>query len=252
MYIPNMGRIEMTSPGLAGALFSAVQQRVLGLLIGQPGRDFSTSDVIRHVSSGTGAVHRELSRLAAAGILTVAKVGNQKRYRANTASPIFAELRGIVVKTVGVVDPIRTAISPLAGSMAAAFVFGSVAKGEDTSASDIDLMVVSDVLSHADLYAALERAEKTLGRPVNPTVMTAAEWWGKRAAGSSFVTRIRSQPKLFVVGSEDDLDRVAEPRADRPAQGRSAGPRGIRGTHRVRPHPAEGRAQTRPRARKPI
>jgi predicted nucleotidyltransferase len=241
----------MPPSGLAGALFSSVQQRVLGLLFGQPGRDFSTSDVIRHVSSGTGAVHRELARLAAAGILTVAKVGNQKRYRANPASPVFAELRGIVVKTVGVGDPIRAALGPLAGSIAAAFIFGSVARGEDTSASDIDLMVVSDALSHADLYAALEQAEQKLGRPVNPTVMTAAEWRGKRAAGSSFVTRINSQPKLFVVGSEDDLDRVAEPRLDRAAEIGAAGSRRVRGPSGIRPGAAQGRTKPKPRARKP-
>jgi predicted nucleotidyltransferase len=246
-----MGKVSVLPSGLAGALFSSVQQRVLGLFFGRPDRDFSTSDVIRHVSAGTGAVHRELSRLAAAGILTVATVGNQKRYRANTASPIFAELRGIVVKTVGVVDPLRAALAPLAGLIAAAFVFGSVARSEDTSASDIDLMVVSDALSHADLYAALEQAEQKLGRPVNPTVVTADEWRGKRAAGSSFVTRIDSQPKLFVVGSQDDLDRVAEHRLDRAAEGRSAGSRGVRGARGVRPGAAQG-TKPKPRARKPV
>lgn len=247
-----MGKVTIASPGLAGALFSAVQQRVLGLLLGQPDRDFSTSEVIRHVSSGTGAVHRELSRLAAAGILSVAEVGNQKRYRANTTSPIFDELRGIIVKTVGIVDPIRAALTPLRGSIVAAFVFGSVAKGGDTSSSDIDLLVVGDDLSHMDLYAALEPAEKELLRPVNPTVVTASEWRRKLIADASFVTRINSQPKLFVIGSQDDLDRAAEPRSDPTAQFRAAGPRRIRRAPGIRPDPPQGRAKSEPRGRKPV
>jgi len=219
MYIPDMGRIVAKPSGLAGALFSSVQQRVLGLLFGQPERDFSTSEVIRHVGGGTGAVHRELARLAAAGLLSVAAVGNQKRYRANRTSPIFHELRGLVVKTVGLVDPIREALAPYVNAIDVAFVYGSVAKGQDRSASDIDLMILANDLSNTDAYGALASAEAALGRTIEPTVMSPDEWRKRLSDGASFVTRVNSQSKLFVVGSDHDLGRIAEPRQDRIAQG---------------------------------
>jgi predicted nucleotidyltransferase len=213
--------------GLADALFSSVQQRVLGLLFGQAGRDFSVSEVIRHVGGGTGAVHRELARLAAAGILSVEAVGNQRRYRANGESPIFHELRGLIAKTVGVVDPIRQALAPYVDAIDAAFVYGSVAKGEDRSSSDVDLMVIADDLSATDAYGALASAEASLGRRIEPTVISAAEWQRRLAEGASFFVRVRSQPKLFVVGSEHDLERLGEPREDRAAQGRAGRSRGV-------------------------
>lgn len=218
-----MGRSTPRSSGLAGALFSSVQQRVLGLLFGWTERDFSTSEVIRQVAAGTGAVHRELARLAAADVVTVKSVGNQKRYQANPASPIFEELRGLVVKTVGVVDPIRQALMPHADAIATAFVFGSVAKREDTSSSDIDVMIVAQDLSASTAYAALAAAESSLGRRIEPTIVTPAEWREKLSSGASFFARVNAQPKLFVFGSQHDLDRIAESREDRPAQAREAG-----------------------------
>jgi predicted nucleotidyltransferase len=179
--VPNMGRMQTNSPGLAGALFSSVQQRVLGLLLGQPDRDFSTSEVIRHAGAGTGAVHRELSRLASSGILAVQRIGNQKRYHANPDSPVFDELRSLVAKTIGLADPLHRALLPLSAKIDIAFVFGSVARREDRAASDIDLLVIGDDLSYAEVFASLESTEAKLGRPINPTVMTAEEWRRKQA-----------------------------------------------------------------------
>jgi len=119
--------------------------------------------------------------------------------------PIFAELRGLAVKTFGLVEPLRTALEPLADRIAAAFVFGSVAKGTDRASSDVDLLVLSDDLAYADVYATLEQAEIVLARPVNPTVFTRAEWRRKRRARDSFASRIASQPRLFVIGDDDAL-----------------------------------------------
>src|SRR6202158_2728757 len=117
--------------GLANALFSKVQQRVLALIFGHPERSFYTSEIIRGVRSGVGAVERELSRLQRSGLVTVERVGNQKHFRANRDAPIFEELRGLVVKTVGLAEPIRKSFQPYAGAIKAAFVYGSVAKGTD-------------------------------------------------------------------------------------------------------------------------
>jgi predicted nucleotidyltransferase len=186
-------------------LFTPVQQRVLGLLFGQPGRRFQSAEMIRLAKSGTGAVHRQLARLAAAGLVTVTSVGNQKFYQANAASPVFEELSGLIVKTVGIIGPLRRALAPLASAIDAAFVYGSVAKGSDRAGSDIDLFVLSDSVRHEELYGALGPAEKDLGRSINPTVMTRAEWRSKRSTPDSFVARVGSGPHLIILGSEDDL-----------------------------------------------
>ncbi len=206
MILPNMGMISAhASSGLAGALFSPVQQKVLGLLFGQPGRRFQSAELIRLAASGTGAVHRQLRRLEAAGWVTASRVGNQKHYQANEACPAFAELRGLIAKTVGLVEPIRAALEPLSEDISAAFIYGSIAKGEETAKSDIDLLILSETLGLADVYTALQNAESHLGRPVNPNIMTPEEWKKQRQAPDSFAGRIASQPHLFVLGEESDL-----------------------------------------------
>ena len=208
--VPIMGK-KAASPlppaptGLADALFTPVQQRVLGLLFGQPQRRFQSGELIRLAGSGTGSVHRLLTRLATAGLVTTDRVGNQKYYQANAGSPVFAELAGLVRKTVGLAAPLQAALAPLSDGIAAAFVYGSIAKGSDRADSDIDLMVIADAVDYAALYAALPAAEAALARPVNPSLMTRAEWQRKRNESDSFVARIAAQPRLFVIGSDDDL-----------------------------------------------
>ncbi len=193
------------SPSLAGALFTPVQQRVLGLLFGQPDRRFQSAELIRLAKGGTGGVHRQLKRLEASGLVTVTRSGNQLHYQARADSPIFAELHGLIAKTVGLAEPLRRALRAHASSIRAAFVYGSVARGTDRTGSDIDLMVISDSVRYADLFASLQSLEVELGRPVNPTVMTPATWRTKRSRKDSFVSRITSQPRVFVLGTEGDL-----------------------------------------------
>jgi predicted nucleotidyltransferase len=191
--------------GLAEVLFTPVQQRVLGLLFGQPERRFQSAELIRLAGSGTGAAHRLLTRLAATGLVTTERVGNQKHYQANADSPVFAELAGLIRKTVGLVVPLQAALAPLSRKIAAAFVYGSIAKGTDTAASDIDLMVIADKLDYGEVFTALKDAEAALARPVNPNLMKRAEWRRKRAEADSFAARIAAQPRLFVLGSDDEL-----------------------------------------------
>jgi predicted nucleotidyltransferase len=206
MIVPNMGRrAASATTSLADALFSPVQKRVLALLFGQPDRRYQSAELIRLADSGTGAVHRQLSRLAEAGWVTVLRAGNQKHYQANRACPAFTELHGLVVKTVGLVEPLRQALAPKAKGIRAAFIFGSVARGADTARSDIDLMVISERLSYPDIFEAVQGAEVVLARPVNPNVMSLAEWRVKRAKKDSFAARVAGQHRLFVIGSEDDL-----------------------------------------------
>lgn len=202
-----MGTTRDRTPGggISGALFTPVQQRVLGLLFGQPDRRFRSAEIIRLADSGTGAVHRQLGRLAKAGLVLVTHEGNQKYYQARKDSPVFGELHGLIAKTVGIVEPLRAALAPLAGQIRAAFVFGSVAQGTDRAGSDVDLFLLSDSLAYPDVYPALQNAERVLARPVNPTLMREEEWQRKHAEKGSFAARVAAGPKVFVIGDEDAL-----------------------------------------------
>jgi predicted nucleotidyltransferase len=210
--MPNMGtNIKSRDSGakksasLADALFSTIQQRVLAYLFGQPERSFYATELIRLAGGGSGAVQRELARLAGSGLVTVTRVGMQKHFQANPGSPIFAELCAIAQKTVGLAEPLRVALAPLTRRIKAAFVFGSVAKRSDTAASDIDVLVLSDSVDYADVFAMLQTAETKLGRTVNPTVYTPMDWRKKRKDGNVFVLKVAAQPKVFLIGSEEDL-----------------------------------------------
>ncbi len=210
MILPKMGRkkndrSEAAPSGLAGALFTPVQQRVLGLLFGQPARRFQSAELIRLAGSGTGATHRVLKRWAESGLVRVSTQGNQKYYQANAESPVFEELAALVRKTVGLIGPLREALAHLGDRIQAAFVYGSVASGEDQAGSDIDLMVISEELDYQTVFEAVQQAEQRLGRPVNPNMMTLAEWQRRREQRDSFAARLEQKPKLFVLGSEDDI-----------------------------------------------
>jgi len=195
----------MDALSISSALFSKVRQRVLALIFGHPQRSFYTSEIVRTVHSGTGAVERELSRLQRSGLVSVERIGNQKHYRANPRCPVFEELQSLVVKTVAVTEPLKESLAPYADNIKAAFVFGSVAKGADTAASDIDVMVIGNDLNYTDLYAALQNAESVLRRKVSPLFLSPEEWRRKASRKGSFVSKIGALPKIFIFGSEQDL-----------------------------------------------
>jgi hypothetical protein len=212
MIKPILGRVQKSGRSarrsLADALFTRTQQRVLGVLFGAPERSFYASELIRTAGTGSGAAQRELARLDRGGLITSRRIGHQKHYQANPASPLFDELHSIVLKSIGLAEPLRAALKPLLPSIRAAFVYGSVAKASDRAASDINLMLVSDSLSYGEVFSALEKATGRLGRQVNPTVYTMAEFAKRVRAGNAFVTRVLEQPKIWIVGGEDDL-RIA-------------------------------------------
>ena len=208
--MPKMGKSKSSvaptpQAGLAGALFTGTQQRVLGLLFGQPDRSFYATELINLAGVGSGAVQRELARLAQSRLVTVKPVGNQKHYQANPASPIYEELCGVVRKTVGLAEPLRAALAPLAAQIRAAFVYGSIAKKEDTASSDIDLMLVSDTLTYVDAILALQAATAQLGREVNPNIFTPPDFAKRLKEGGSFVSRVMGQPKIWLIGGLGEL-----------------------------------------------
>jgi predicted nucleotidyltransferase len=152
---------------------------------------------IRLATSCSDAVQRELANLAQSGLVTVKSVGSQKHYQANPDSPIFEELCAIVQKTIGLAEPLRDALAPMTHQINAAFVYGSVANKTDTAGSDIDRMLISDGISYGDVFATLEKASNSLGRPVNPIILTRSEFARPLAAHESFLTRVLAQPKIW-------------------------------------------------------
>ena len=197
--------IPPASASLADALFPKVRQRVLAVLFGTPDRSFYANEVIALAQSGTGAVQRELAGLSEVGLLIVSKQGNQKHYQANADAPVFAELRGLVLKTMGLADVLRAALVPLAAQIDVAFVYGSVAKQQDTAHSDIDVMIISPSLGYADVFGALENATTTLGRKINPTLYTPADLAKRIQQDNAFVARVLKQPKIWLIGNEEKL-----------------------------------------------
>lgn len=195
----------MTTASIGEVLFTKTQQRVLGLLYGKPDQSFYTNEIVRLVDMGRGTVRRELEKLVSAGLLVVTREGNQHHYRANPDNPVYQELVAIVRKTFGIADVIRAGLAPVYEQIDLAFIYGSVARGEDTASSDIDLLVVSDALAYADLMTVLADVEKSLGRPINPSIYTAEQIKDKLEANNAFLTRLMDQPRIWLKGGEDDI-----------------------------------------------
>lgn len=211
--VPKMGPIkkDTITTSLGDALFTKTQQRVLGLLYGRPDKSFYTNEIVRSANMGRGTVKRELEQLVSAGLLVLTREGNQLHYQANPRCPIYNELLSIVKKTFGIADVIRSALLPFDAEIDLAFIYGSVAKGEETATSDIDLMVVSESIAYSELMVELANAEESLGRTINPTIYTMKEMKSKFKKDNAFVVRVMKQPKLWIKGSDDDVRKIGKP-----------------------------------------
>ena len=208
----------------AAVLFGRSMRAVLGLLFGHPERSFYLREIARAAGTSPSSLQRELAALSAAGLIVREARGHQVHFRANPDSPLFDELRGIVVKTFGVADVVRAALAPLAGAVHIAFIYGSLARGETRAESDVDVMVVGDP-EFVDLVERLRPAEAALRRSVNPTVFPAVEFVEKAAAGNGFLATVLAEPKIFLIGDERELRELVEGRAPQAPQPRKAGNR---------------------------
>ena len=200
----------MPTTTIGDALFTKTQQRVLGLLYGKPEKSFYTNEIVRWADMGRGTIRRELERLVSSGLLVVTREGNQHHYRANPDNPVYPELLGLVRKTFGIADVIRAGLAPVSEHIDLAFIYGSIARKEETASSDIDLLVITDSLAYTDLVAELGEAEQSLGRPINPSIYTAEQIKDKLVQKNAFLTRVMEQPKLWVKGGEDDIKEFRE------------------------------------------
>ena len=185
---------------IGDTLFTKTQQRVLGLLFGKPDQSYYLNEIVRLAGMGKGTINRELDKMCAAGLLTVTRKGNQNHYQANANSPIFDELRAITQKTFGVMDIVKTALTPVLSTIKMAFIYGSIAKGDEHADSDVDVLLVADDLSYGELMTLFEPAEKALGRAINPTLYTVKEFAERINTNQNFVKKVMEQPKIWLKG----------------------------------------------------
>jgi predicted nucleotidyltransferase len=180
------------------------RRKVLVLLLTNPSKSLHLRELARLTAASPGTLKKELDALTAVGLLLVCKVGNQTQFRANTEHPVYPELLALIHKTIGLHDVIAAALEPLGELVEVAFVFGSVARATETSHSDVDLLLIGNA-TFGQVVNALYDAQTTLGREINPKVMTRQEWQEKRTQGNVFMTELLNKPKVFVVGTANDL-----------------------------------------------
>ena len=209
-----------THNGLADLLFGQTRGAILALLYGRADQSFYTRQIAREVDASVGAVQRELENLSKVGLIVRTSLGSQVFYQANRDASIFREMQSLVKKTTGIFSVLRSALHPLATRILVAFVYGSVAREEETAQSDVDLMVVGKATLD-EVLSRLSTVEKTVGRPINPTVYSVAEFKSKLTSGNHFLTAVLKGQKVFLLGDEDELRkmggvRVAKTRTDQP------------------------------------
>jgi predicted nucleotidyltransferase len=200
------GRSETRPVGIADALFPSTRQRVLGLLFGQSDRRFTVSELISLARAGSGAVQREAQRLASCGLVTLVPIAGRKYYQANQDAPVYQELRGLIDKTIGVPAQLSAALSHASERIQFAFLYGSLAKGTDAAASDVDVIIVSDDLGLEGVYQLLEPVERMLGRKVSPTLYNCAEFLQRRRRLQPFLTKVLAGKHVILLGSEADIE----------------------------------------------
>lgn len=207
----------MSNITLLDLLFGDYRQRVLAQLLLQPDEGFHVRELARQTGTTPGTLTRELGKLAGVGLIRRSKVGNQVRYQANRENPVFAELASLFRKTAGATAQIATALQPLADRIQIAFVFGSYARGSESAGSDINVFVLGDI-EFAELVQALHPVQQSLQREISPVLYAPAEFKAKVRARDAFARELLAKPKLFLIGSEDELAEFAQHRT--PARAR--------------------------------
>jgi len=192
---------------IGSVLFGKARRAVLALLLTHADEEFYLRQIVRLTGLGLGSVQRELSALTGAGIARRTRRGRQVFFRAHHGCPVFAELKSIITKTAGTVDVLRTALSNLEDTITCAFVYGSVARGTEAAGSDLDLMVIG-AATFAEVVSALPEAQHILCRDVNPSVYPEREFVAKLKEGHHFIRDVMAGEKLFVMGGEDELEKL--------------------------------------------
>jgi predicted nucleotidyltransferase len=200
--------MSTSNSNLASILFGETRQRVLGWLFLHPSEKFYLREIVRHTGGAHGAVQRELETLTRAGLLRRTVKGRQVYFEADTDSPIYPELSALLTKTGALVDVLRIGLEPVGAKILAAFVYGSAARGEMQSQSDIDLLIVGHV-GFSEVVAALAQAQERLGREVNPTLYSPVEFIQRMQERNHFLLSLRTEKRLFVMGGDHELSGLA-------------------------------------------
>ena len=199
---------------LGEALFSKSRRAVLSILYGQPDRAFYLREIVDKAGVGMGQIQRELKRLTDSGILRRFEKGRHIFFQADETCPIYAELRSLVTKSFGVIDVLRKALADLSPKIALAFVYGSVARGEERRGSDVDVFVIGDS-SFREVAGAVTEAQASLGREINVTVYPEEELVEKVSKGHHFLSSVLNrEKKLFIIGNEHELDALLDQQVD--------------------------------------
>lgn len=191
------------------ALFPSTRRKILTLFFLHPDEQFYFREVLKLTATKQGAIQRELKSLTRAGILEMETRGNQTYYSVNKSHPVYPELRNIVLKTFGLVDVLKRTLSPLKRRIEVAVIYGSIATGEETAKSDIDLLVIGKT-SFDQLSRVISKAEKELKREINPTLYPVKEFKEKLSQKNHFLGSVLKSKMLFLIGSQDDLARLAK------------------------------------------
>ncbi len=227
--VPNMGASRYPDV-ISQVLFGRTRTAILSLLYGHPDESFYLRQLVRATACGNGATQREVKQLARAGLIARKSAGRQIFYQANRKSPIFAELRKLLLKTSGARDALVEALAPLRDEIQVAFIYGSIAAQTDRPGSDVDLMIVGEA-GFDEIVSRLGKAQQQLRREINPSVYPVQEWRAKLAAGNHFLNTVANAPKLFIIGGENELRELSPKRL---AQRPSAGPGGSQKSPRRR------------------
>ncbi|MDO8588970.1 MAG: winged helix-turn-helix domain-containing protein [Armatimonadota bacterium] len=190
--------------GAAGALFGKTRRLILALLFLHSDESCYFRQITTLTGVGQGAAERELSNLVNAGLVTCARTANQVYYQANRQSPIFADLRALLIKTVGLADVIRQALLPFSDRIIAAFVYTPAAGGEERPDNALGVLVVGSVDAR-DVTAALRPAREQLGRQIEPSVFSWTEFTTRKTRRDRSLDSVLSGPKAFVIGDEGEL-----------------------------------------------
>lgn len=190
---------------LAEILSSRVRAEIFRLLFGVPGGGLHTREIHRRTRLSLGTVQQELRKLQRLGLIASTRDGNRVSYQANKGHPLYADIHHLVQKTSGLVDVLGRALTD--PRIEWAFVFGSIARGEETAGSDIDLMIIGNLGLRA-VTSLLSGVADQIGREINPHVLRRAEFLKRKAAGESFLMRVLAAPKVFAVGDPHEFEAL--------------------------------------------
>jgi uncharacterized protein len=200
---------SLRKQGLGTELFGKTRSGILALIFSNSHRSFHYREIIRAMKTGPGTIQRELAHLSDMGLVVRRKVGNQVHYQANEASSVFSELKALVTKTSGVAEILKEALNPLSDRISFAFIYGSFAKGTETANSDVDLIMIGEV-GFSEAILVFGEAQDKLGREINPSVYPVREFVSKLSAGNHFLITILNEPKIFLIGNQNDFGKLVE------------------------------------------